>query len=124
MRRIKILTVIFALAFVLIIIFADWGKMPKFLASLYAFPNGDKVGHFLLVGLLAFLVNLSFSCRIVRFGSRNILVGSLVVAVVMTLEEISQGFFANRTASWLDLIASYGGILFFSWLAVSMFRKK
>ena len=92
--------------------------MPGFIAVLYAFPYGDKVGHFLLIGGLAFLVNLSLSCRTIGLAKRNILLGSLVVAALVTVEEASQALFKTRNASLGDLGSSYLGILAFSRLAV------
>jgi hypothetical protein len=40
------------------------------------------------------------------------------------LEEFSQQFFANRTFSLLDLTASYLGVIFFSWLALRIARRR
>lgn len=109
--------VIFLLIFVLIILFADQGKMPELIAALYAFPYGDKVGHFVLMGLFSFLVNMSLACRKVRFSGIQLLIGSLVVAALVTLEELSQGFFASRTFSLVDLGFSLAGIWSFGMLA-------
>ena len=111
---------LFALAFLAIILLADIGCMPPFLASLYSFPYGDVLGHFLLVGALAFLVNLGLSNKTVILRSKKILLGSLLLAVLMTLEELAQLFFPARTFSLLDLAASYLGILIFSWLAMKV----
>ncbi len=46
------------LAILLIVILADTRRL-GFLGVIYDFPNGDKVGHFLLFGLLSLLVNLA-----------------------------------------------------------------
>lgn len=123
MKPVWIFTVLFVLAFLLVILWADQGTMPYFIAMLYAFPNGDKVGHFLLVGMLAFLVNLSLGCRILKLGRIKILLGSLAIAVLAAVEEFTQSFFALRSASWLDLGASFLGILVLGSLAL-LFRRK
>jgi len=91
--------------------------MPEMLAALYAFPYGDKVGHFVLMGTFSFLVNMSLACRKIRFCRSQLLIGSLGVAVLVTLEELSQVFFASRTFSLVDLGFSLAGIWSFGMLA-------
>jgi polysaccharide biosynthesis protein VpsQ len=110
-RAIVGIAVLFVVAFVLIIVAADRGEMPPLIVALYAFPGGDKVGHFLLMGTLALLVNLSLSSRTMTILSRRVLVGSVLVAVVVTIEEFTQALSANRTFSLLDLAFSYAGIV-------------
>jgi hypothetical protein len=117
-----LLTASFALALILIIFFADRGTMPGFIAALYAFPYGDKAGHFLLMGGLAFLVNLSLSCRKVKLAGRGLLLGSLIAAGLVTVEEASQLIFKSRHASLGDLGASLLGILAFGWAAARVNR--
>jgi hypothetical protein len=104
-------TVLSIVAFTLIIVAADRGAMPPVIAALYAFPGGDKVGHFLLMGGLALLVNLSLSSRTVTILSRQVLLGSVLVAAVVTIEECTQALSANRTFSLLDLGFGYAGIV-------------
>ena len=105
------------LFFAAIILFADRGRMPGLIAALYAFPYGDKVGHFVLMGTFSFLVNMSLACRKVRFRRRQLLIGSLGVAVLVTVEELSQVFFASRTFSLVDLGFSLAGIWSFGMFA-------
>lgn len=109
--------VIFLLIFATIILFADQGKLPGFIAALYAFPYGDKVGHFMLMGSFSFLVNMSLACRKVHFSGRQFSTGSLGVTTLVTLEELSQVFFASRTFSLVDLGFSLAGIWTFGMLA-------
>ena len=80
-------------------------------------PLGDKLSHFLLVGLLTLLVNLSLRNRRITIASRDWLLGSLVVLVVVTLEELSQHFIPNRELDPLDLLANYLGVLVFGQFA-------
>lgn len=117
------LTGLFVLTMALILLWANRGAMPGALARLYAFPGGDKVGHFVLMGTLALLVNLSLSARRVRIGSRRLLLGSLVVAIVITLEEATQILLAHRSADVLDLVCSYLGIWVAGYLAVRLTRR-
>jgi polysaccharide biosynthesis protein VpsQ len=114
----KWLTVLFTLFIILIIVLADAGKL-GILAILYRLPYADKWGHFILYGLLALLVNLTLF-RSVPSQRRKWLVmfSSVVLALLIGLEELSQQNFSNRTFDLVDLSASYLGVIFFSWMAI------
>jgi VanZ family protein len=115
--RTIILTVLFSLVLLAIVFSADSGTLPGILYNIYTVPYGDKAGHFILTGLLSLLVNLSLLCRKTHLASRDFLLGSLLVGVVVTIEEITQVFFPSRNASLTDLLASYLGIWLFGRLA-------
>ncbi len=117
-----ILTLGFILVLGLIITWANRGTMPRAIALLYHFPAGDKVGHLLLIGILATLVNLSLAARRVSIGGQRLLLGSLVVAVAITLEEASQLLFSQRTFSLADLAMGYLGV-FLSRYPVSLIYR-
>jgi len=76
------------------------------------------VGHFGLFGLLGFLLNRS---ALVLFPRRNparlILTVSLLLSILIGLEEWSQSLFPARTMSLSDLLASYAGVAVFALLA-------
>ena len=82
----KCLAVAFAALLVVIVVLADRGRLPEFLGMVHAIPGGDKLAHCVLMGTLAFLVNASMGA--VRVGL--FLKGSLIVGVLVTLEEFSQ----------------------------------
>ncbi len=110
----KVLVLLALLAFfavAAIILAADRGKLPAVIAGLYAFPYGDKLGHFLLMGLLAFFLALALPERLKRAGLA-------VLAVILVLEEGSQSFLPNRNFSGMDLLCSLLGVLVFGGLAV------
>jgi VanZ family protein len=113
----KIIAAAFAAFLLIVIILADTGRL-GFLGFIYAFPFGDKAGHFILYGILSFLLNLT----IIR--SRPILTSkwvavpvTLILALAIELDEWSQNFFPGRTPSWVDLMFSYLGVLGGAWLA-------
>jgi polysaccharide biosynthesis protein VpsQ len=109
-QKLVALMIVFILFWGWVIFTADLGRLPGVITNLYAFPYGDKVGHFFLMGGLAFCVNLALKgCRI-NIGPWRVLTGSLVVAAGVTIEEFSQLFFQNRTFDLLDLSASLLGI--------------
>ncbi|MCG8590060.1 MAG: VanZ family protein [Proteobacteria bacterium] len=86
---------------------------PQLFLPLTRIPSSDKLGHFLLIGLLAYSAVVTLAPRRVagrRFGA---LASCGMVAAVITLEEFSQTFIATRSFSWLDLGASYAGIAAF-----------
>lgn len=116
----KIVTAIFIVFLAAIVIGANQELLPDFLRSVYSFPGGDKAGHFLLMGTLSLLVNLSFGLRQVEFFSRRVLLGTLVVLVVVILEEASQLWFSARTFSLVDLGFDYMGIIGGGYLALSL----
>jgi VanZ family protein len=131
MRAVKIkknklywLSFAFSILLLVIVILADANRLPAALAVIYTFKYGDKVGHFLLIGLLNFLVALAFSAnRSTRIGS-TIVLWSGVVGILVSIEEASQAFFPARTVSWGDLFASFAGIIVFGWLAYWLRKRQ
>ena len=110
---VKILTVCYVLILAGIIFVADRKSTQYLLNFIGNIPYGDKLGHFFLMGFFSFLLNLSLNCRKVW----RILLGSLIVATVVTIEEISQIFVRGRTFDLSDLIFDFLGILIFGELA-------
>jgi hypothetical protein len=110
----KWITILFSLFILLIIVFADLGML-DILGFVNRIPFGDKIGHFLLYGILTLLIDLTLFRS---FPSRNpkliALSSGLILALLIGIEEYSQQFFANRTFSLADLAASYLGVIFFS----------
>jgi polysaccharide biosynthesis protein VpsQ len=111
------LTLVFFVFLGSIVFLADVGRLPEMLRLLYAFPGGDKVGHFLLMGGLNFLVSMSLPLRWAAPKPVGFLFASGVVTIVVTAEELTQMSFATRTFSLFDLAASYAGIVCFGMLA-------
>lgn len=114
MKFIRAVTLIFFLFICYVIFSADTSSMPDWMYVIYHFPNGDKLGHFILYGIMAFLMNVSFPNWSYRAGGITLPGGGLLFAVFSILEEISQSFFASRSSSWLDLTFSLLGIVVFS----------
>jgi VanZ family protein len=115
----KWLAVVFALFIILIIVMADAGVLSQYLGFLYSYPFGDKVGHFVLYGILTLLINLAlFHSRPDQSRRLLALQCGLILALLIGLEEFSQQFFANRTFDLIDLAFSYLGVIGFSALAV------
>ena len=94
----------------LIVFLADRGDSQFIFSWIRAIPYGDKFGHFFLMGGFAFVANYSLSCRCIKIGQRYFLLGSLIVALLVTLEEFSQLFIRYRTFDLLDLTFDFLGI--------------
>ena len=103
-------TAVAALVVIAIVVAADRQTLPLLLQRAYTYPAGDKVGHFVLFGGLAFLAALGFGRRTRPVAGMSVSVSTLVIVVLVTLEEASQVWFPGRTASLWDLLASYAGI--------------
>ena len=116
----KRLAILFGLLILAIIILADLGQL-GFLYSIYDFPYGDKVGHFLLYGILTLLIDLAFLSPLPTQRRRRVAVNTgLLLTLVITVEEFSQQYFSSRTFDLVDLTASYLGVLCFTWLALKI----
>jgi polysaccharide biosynthesis protein VpsQ len=102
-----------------IIFVADTKSTRYVLSFVGSIPFGDKLGHFFLIGIFAFLLNLSLSCRKVW----RVLLGSLIVFVIVTVEEFSQIFIRGRSFDLTDLIADLLGILIFGKVAEIVFKR-
>jgi len=114
----KYISALFFVFCVAIIVLADNGSLPRPIRALYDFPNGDKVGHFILFGALTFFTTRAF---LSSFPSRprgwvTFSIG-LILALLIGLEEFSQKSFPARTFDFFDLLASYAGIVAFAFLA-------
>src|SRR5215204_1966581 len=114
----KWLAFFFTLFIILIIILADLGQL-GFLKILNQIPYGDKIGHFVLYGILTLLLDLSLT-RALPNPNRKLIILRIasILALLIGLEEYSQQFFAKRTFDLVDLTFSYLGVTFFSWLAL------
>jgi VanZ family protein len=76
-------------------------------------PFFDKIAHFILMGMAGFLLNLSLACKIIHYRQQRFLWGSVIVGLLVTLEEFSQLYFPARSFDLLDLTADYLGIYLF-----------
>ena len=123
MRHFRLLAVSFALFLVFIILVADLGLLNDFFLFINRLPYADTLGHFILLGLLSLLVSLGFSNARLQGSGPALLKSSLLIAGLITLEEFSQLFLANRRFSLLDLWANYAGIWLFGELG-ALVRKR
>lgn len=87
---------------------AGQGRLPV-RAVIERWPWSDKLGHFLLIGFLAYLINLSLAEVFPgRLWAVNLCLLGLVVG-----EELSQIWLAYRAFEMADLAADLLGMTFF-----------
>jgi polysaccharide biosynthesis protein VpsQ len=99
------------------IVLADTGcTNPTFVAIREA-RHVDKICHFGLFGVLAFLVNRALGYKTWSLGGVDVPAGPAVILAVATLEELSQRYFPNRTVDFVDWIADFAGVALFTWLS-------
>lgn len=115
----KWLAILFTLFILLVIVLADAGILARYVGFVYEFPYGDKAGHFILYGMLAFLIDLALFRSAPPQSRKQLAVKcGLILALLIGIEEFSQQYFSSRTFDLIDLTCSYLGVLFFSWLAL------
>jgi VanZ family protein len=87
-------------------------------------PYDDKIAHFFLAGALSLLVNLNLSLSHVTIGKIKFLKGSMILLIVLIVEECSQSFFPSRSLSWKDLVSGYAGVLCFGQIAMYLVKNR
>lgn len=105
-------TLLYSLLICSVIVTAGLGRLPV-KAILRHVPWGDKAGHFILIGFLAYLINLSLGAA----GDGRLWKANLCLFVLVLGEEISQIWMAYRAFEVADLVADLAGISTFALLA-------
>ncbi|MEO1415458.1 MAG: VanZ family protein [Bacteroidota bacterium] len=117
------ITITFLILIISIIWIVDTGRGTAVLDMVHRIPLGDKMGHFFLMGILSLLVNLSFKLRTFTVWGREVLLGTTLVLIVVTLEELSQGFVPTRNLSFQDWVADFLGIVLAGRLAQVLYPQ-
>lgn len=74
-------------------------------------PFGDKLGHFVLMGTLAMLTDLATGRHEWKLGRVRVPSGPMVIAALVTAEELSQLALTTRSFDLVDLAADFAGIV-------------
>lgn len=119
-NRYGLATAVAAVLIVTVIVAADFALLPP--VSAYV-PAGDKALHFLLIGGLALLANLALRGRRVSLGLRRPMLGSVVVGLLISAEELSQIWLPSRTFSWMDIAMNTLGVIAAHYLADRLIRR-
>lgn len=93
-----------------IILQANQGRNTIFFELVNAIPFGDKLGHFVLFGVLSGLTIIALKGRCLSVKTIQLPLGAVIVFGLAITEELSQTFFINRTFDLLDVFADILGI--------------
>lgn len=121
--KIKIFAVIYIFIIAGIVILADVKSTQYLLRFSGGIPYFDKIAHFFLMGGFSFAVNLLLKAKDLALWKFRFLLGTLIVLLIVTVEEVSQIFVLGRSFDLGDLAADYAGILIFGELARFIYRK-
>lgn len=112
------LAIAFSLFILWIIVLADLGMSIYLSQYIRHLPFGDKIGHFVLYGMLAFLINLALTNRSVKLLGQPVLLGSILVLTFAFVEEFTQIAISTRNFEVWDMICDTAGVILFSRLAL------
>lgn len=118
------LSILYALFLATLVTLANLGAGPVVFDIVGSVRFGDKISHLILMGVFSYLVNTALNGRRTELLGMPCQVGSLIVLVIVTAEELSQGFFPRRTVNAIDLLADLIGIGLFGWLARRNLKRK
>ena len=111
MRLVNKLLAGYVLFFIAILIGANSGYLHQWIPDVLTDTWWDKAGHVFFTGLLAVLANEALRYRFFKFGEIKILVGTLIVVFLISIEEFLQQYLPTRSFEILDLAADLLGIL-------------
>ncbi|MEQ9168048.1 MAG: VanZ family protein [Fulvivirga sp.] len=93
-----------------LIVQVDLNKKNLLIDIVHKIPFGDKLGHFILFGILALLVNMAMRFRKARLLGRHFHIGSVLVLLFAVVEEFSQLAFSSRTFDLVDMLFDLFGV--------------
>ncbi|MDT8385929.1 MAG: hypothetical protein RQ736_00340 [Thiogranum sp.] len=97
---------------------------PDLFDFMYRIPGRDKSVHFLMSGVLSFLVVTGFSGMVLFSRTVGPAVCLAMTVLLVTFEEFTQLAIPARHFALLDLGYSYAGIAVFGLLGVFMLRLR
>jgi VanZ family protein len=107
----------FVTAFFIFILFIIWEANHNgtnyFFRSVEMLPFKDKIGHFTLYGLLAFLLDLALRGRNWKLFKRYIPAAFVIVMTFAIAEEITQYWIPARNFDLIDALADFFGVCAF-----------
>ena len=116
-----------ALGFILfllaVVVIANRGEGNHWWPFLSRIPYGDKAGHVGLFGALSLLCNLAFPNRRPNRLPAFITKTTLVLLIIISLEELSQAFLPTRSLDLFDWLADLLGLALGQTLALAIIGK-
>ena len=121
-KYLRIIPTLLFFAFIIgLIVLADLDKKNLIMDIGHAVPWGDKIGHFILFGTLALLLNVALKFKQIKIYKRMFHLGSVIVFSFAVVEEISQLAFSTRTFDLIDVLFDLLGIGILSSVAFRRF---
>lgn len=105
-----------------LIAMANAGAANPLFALAHAVPYGDKIGHIVLFGILAAGSNICSNFATFTIAGITCYRGTAITGILVTLEELSQGFIPARTLDGGDFLANAIGISLFTYLSLYLHR--
>ncbi len=99
-----------------IIILADSANYNFAFYVVGSVPYGDKIGHALLYGVMAILLNFGLGFKTKKFLGFNMQIGAMIVLLFAGLEELSQYYFPSRSLDFYDFLADFIGVVLASYI--------
>ncbi|MEQ8811318.1 MAG: VanZ family protein [Imperialibacter sp.] len=116
-------SLLFFLFLCFIIVMADTNHKLGLMKIIEGVPFGDKVGHFMLFGFLAGLINVALRFRRLKLWSLDINMAGVLVLCFAIAEEFTQLAFANRTFELADMLSDVLGVWSFVILSEWIWRR-
>ena len=119
----KLLTVAYLGLITAVVISADFGLLS--LGWLHRIPFGDKGCHFVLIGILSFLLCASLSSHLRAKRKRTVVLATIVILAVLTsMEEMTHSLLPSRQFSTGDMACNIAGSFMLGSLALLMPARK
>lgn len=118
-----ILFLLFAAFMVAIVCLKNAGLAAPFFNFFGHLPYHDKIGHFVLMGILGFLAVGAVAPRLPIHPLKATLRVLATVVVLIAFEELSQGFIPGRTLSLGDFLCSAAGALICGGIAHGLHQR-
>jgi VanZ family protein len=84
-------------------------------------PFYDTVGHFILIGIAAFLSHLALNKRRISYLNISLPLAPILVILFTVTEECLQILSPYRIFDLIDLASDFCGVVLFTWLAEKFF---
>ena len=118
-----ILLLAFSASLIFVILLRNFDSGSSFFSLFISIPYYDKLGHFFLMGILAFLAVVTITPLFPKKSAKSTVIILGVVLTLIALEEYSQIFIPTRTFSLKDFACDLLGVLSFGYLGHSLAIK-
>jgi len=103
----------FSIGLVAVILLRNYSAGSSFFRLFVSIPHYDRLGHFFLMGMLAFLAVITVTPLFPNRPLKSTIVTLIVVLTLIALEEYSQLYIPTRTFSLKDLACDLLGVACF-----------